>query len=158
MNESGLDEATASAVISFVERLEDGSSRFYRKLADKYPENKEAFLKFAKECEKSRTLVTRTYQETITDALEACFSFKGLKLGDYQIETTLPEKVGGADDLKTALKLEEKAVEFYVIAAELSGQLLATIPRAFRKAAETRSRRLSELKEIVKASAGSLKD
>ena len=112
MNESGSDEATTSAVISFIERLETDSSRFYREMADKYPENKETFLKFAKECDKNRMLVTRTYQETITDALEACFSFKGLKLGNYQIETILPEKVSYADNLKTALELEEKVVEF----------------------------------------------
>ncbi len=158
MNESGSDEATASAVISFVERLETDSSRFYREMADKYTKNKETFLKFAKECEKSRTLVTRTYQETITDALEACFSFKGLRLSDLHIKAVLSEKVIYTDDLKTALKLEERVVEFYVSAAERSGQLLATIPRAFKKAAETRSRRISELKEIVKASTGSLKD
>jgi hypothetical protein len=102
--------------------------------------------------------VTRTYQETITDILEACFPLKGLKFSDYQIEAILPEKVGYTDDLKTALKMEERAVEFFVSTAERSGQLLATIPRAFKKVAETRSQRISELKEIVKASAGSLKD
>jgi hypothetical protein len=111
VNESGSDEATASAVISFVERLETDSSRFYREMADKYTKNKETFLKFAKECEKSRMLVTRTYQETITDALEACFSFKGLKFGDYQIET-MPKKVGYTDDLKTAIKMEEGPLNF----------------------------------------------
>ena len=151
----GSDEATASAVISFVEKLEDDSSRFYREMADKYPENKEVFLKFAKECEKSKTLVIRTYQETITDALEACFSFNGLKLGDYQAEAALPQKSSYADDLRTAIKLEEKAAEFYANVAERSGQLLATIPRAFKKAAETRNRRMSELKEIFKVSTGS---
>ncbi len=156
MNEQSSDEATASAVISFVERLEGDSSRFYGEMADKYPENRETFVKFAKECEKSRTLVIRTYQETITDALEACFSFKGLRLSECQIETILPEKVSYVDDLKTALKLEEKAAKFYADVAERSGQLLATIPRAFKKAAETRSRRMSELKEIMKASVGSL--
>ncbi len=155
MNE-GSDEATASAVISFVEKLEDSSSRLYKGMAEKHPQNKETFLKFAKECEKSRTLIVRTYQETITDALEACFSFKGLKLGDYQAEMVLPEKSNPADDLKTAIKLEEKAAEFYADVAERSGQLLATIPRAFKKASETRSRRVIELQEISKSPEGFL--
>jgi len=154
LTEAGQDEATASAVMSFVERLEDSSSQFYREMAEKHPQNKEAFLRFAKECERTKTLIIRTYQETITDALEACFSFKGLKLGDYEAGTVLPKKSNLADDLKTTIKLEEMANTFYVDVAGRSGQLLATIPRAFKKAAETRTRRMSELKEILNASAG----
>jgi len=148
LTEAGSDEATASAVMSFVERLEDSSAQFYRGMGERHPENSEAFQRFAKECERTKTLIIRTYQETITDALEACFSFKGLKLGDCQTDTALPQKGSFADDLETAIKLEEKAAAFYADVAGLSGQLLATIPRAFRKAVETRSRRKSELEEI----------
>jgi DNA integrity scanning protein DisA with diadenylate cyclase activity len=155
LTEAGSDEATASAVMSFVERLEDSSAKFYREMAERHPENGEAFLRFAKESEKNKTLIIRTYQETITDALEACFSFKGLKLGDYEAETVLLEKNNIFDDIKIALKLEERANAFYLDVEERSAQLLATIPRAFKKAVETRTRRVSELKEILKASAGS---
>jgi len=135
--------------MSFVERLEDSSSQLYREMAERHPENNEAFLRFAKECEKTKTLIIRTYQETITDALEACFSFKGLNLSDYQAESVLPEKNNLAADLKMAIKLEEKAVAFYTDVTERSGQLLATIPRAFRKASEARNKRLIVLKEII---------
>ena len=152
MTEAGSDEATASAVMSFVERLEDSSAQFYRGMGERHPENSEAFQRFAKECERTKTLIIRTYQETITDALEACFSFKGLKLGDYETEMVLLEKSNIAGDLKTAIKLEEMANTFYVDVAGRSGQLLATIPRAFKKAAETRTRRLSELEETLKSS------
>jgi len=148
------DESTASAVMSFIERLEDSSSQLYKEMAEKHPENSETFQKFAKECEKTKTLIIRTYQETITDALEACFSFKGLRLGDYQAELVLPLKNNLAADLKMAMKLEEKAVAFYTDVTARSGELLATIPRAFKKAAETRTWRMSELEETLK----SLKD
>ena len=142
---------TASAIISFAEKLEDDSSRFYEKLAQKYPEGKEQFLSFTNESKKNKVLVIRTYQETITDALEACFSFKGLNLSDYTVETTLTEDTSYSDALKMAITLEEKASKFYLDVAERSKSLLATIPRAFRKVAERRSNRKLKLKSLLES-------
>jgi len=138
---------TASAIISFAEKLEDGSSKFYEKLAEKYPESKEIFLAFAKESKKNRVLVIRTYQETITDALEACF-IKGLNLKDYLVETTLKEGMSYFDALKMAIELEEKASKFYSDVAERSKSLLATIPSAFKKVAKRRNNRKLKLKSL----------
>jgi hypothetical protein len=132
---------TASAIINFSEKLEDGSSRFYEKLAERFVQNKELFLSFAQESRKSKVLITRTYQETITDALEACFSFKGMSLDDYVVQTMLTEGTGYGDALKEAVELEEKACKFYLDAAECGKSLLATIPRAFKKVAEVRNKR-----------------
>ena len=142
---------TASAIISFTERLEDDSSRFYEELAEKYAEGKETFLSFAKESRKNKVLVVRTYQETITDALEACFSFKGLNLSGYLAETTLTESMNYSDALRMAIELEEKASKFYLDASERSKSLLATIPRAFRKVAERRSNRKLKLKSLLES-------
>ena len=94
-------------------------------------------------------LVIRTYRETITDALEACFAFKGLNLNDYTVKTTLMEDTGYSDTLKMAIELEEKASEFYLDTAERSKSLLATIPRAFREVAERRSNRKLKLKSLL---------
>jgi len=94
-------------------------------------------------------LIIRTYQETITDALEACFSFEGLNLSDYQAETTLTEGMSYEDALKMAINLEEKTAKFYSDVAEQSGSLLATIPRIFRKVAEKRKKRECELKSLL---------
>ena len=142
---------TASAIISFAEKLEDESSKFYDKLAERYMEGKETFLSFVKESTKNKVLVIRTYQETISDALEACFSFKGLNLSDYLTETKLTEGVSYSDALKMAIQLEEKASKFYSDAAERSKSLLATIPRAFRKVAERRNNRKLKLKSLLKS-------
>ena len=139
-------EITASTVMSFAQKLEESSTFFYRTLAEKHRENQESFLAFAKESEKNKVLLTRTYQETITDALEACFSFKTLNLKDYLIETSSISGGNLANALGTAVKLEDKATKFYLDAAEQSNSFLATIPRAFRKVAETRTKR----KEILK--------
>jgi len=140
---------TASAIISFTEKLEDSSATFYEKLADRWTENKETFLNFAKESGKNKTSIVRTYRETITDALEAGFSFEGLDLRDYAVETTLAEDANYTDALGIAIELEEKAYKFYLDVAERSQSLLATIPRAFSKVAKRRDKRKLELQSML---------
>jgi len=140
---------TASTIISFAKKLEEDSSRFYERLAEKFAENRETFLSFARESERNKELVARTYQETITDALEACFSFKGLNLNDYIVETTLTEDTRYSDGLTMAVQLEVKAGKFYSDVAERSKSLLATIPRAFREVAERRNGRKLRLKSLL---------
>jgi len=142
---------TASSVISFVEKLEDDSSKFYEQLAELYTADKEIFLAFIKESRKNKLLVTRTYQETITDALEACFAFKGLNLNGYTVKTTLTEDTSYSDALEMAIELEEKASKFYLDTAERSKSLLATIPRVFRKVAERRSNLKLKLKMLLES-------
>ena len=140
---------TASVIISFAERLEDSSAALYNELAERWTENQETFLNFAKESWKNKTSVVRTYRETITDALEAGFSFEGLALSDYGVETTLAGNASYADALGIAIELEEKACKFYLDVAERSQSLLATIPRAFARVAKRRSDRKVELQALL---------
>lgn len=149
MAEPNETMTTASAIISFAEKLEEDSFRFYGELAEKYTEERETFLSFVKESEKNKVLLTRTYQETITDAIEACFSFKFLDLRDYLVETTLAEETNCKDALKRALEFEEKGSRFYMDVAERSRSLLATIPLAFRKVAEVRNKRKLKVKSLL---------
>jgi hypothetical protein len=142
---------TASAIINFSEKLEDDSSRFYEKLAERFGQNKELFLSFVQEGRKNKVLVTRTYRETITDALEACFSFKGLRVSDYAAQTDLAEGISCADALKIAVQLEEKACRFYSDAAECGRSLLATIPSAFKKVAEVRNKRKLKIASLLES-------
>lgn len=141
--------ATASAIINFAEKLEESSLSFYEKLAEKSVENKGVFLSFAEQSKRNRVLVTRTYQETITDALEACFSFKGLNLSNYIAKTNLTEDMSFPEALRIAIELEDKSSKFYSDVAEMSKSLLATIPRALRKVAETRNSRKLILKSLL---------
>lgn len=145
----GKQSVTASAVISFSEKLESDSSKFYEKLAEIYERDKETFLAFAKEGKKNTVLITRTYQETISDALEAGFSFKGLNLKNYLTETTLTKRMNYSSALETAIELEEKASKFYLDLVKCSNSLLATIPKAFKKVAERRSNRKLKLKILL---------
>ena len=136
---------TASAIIRFSTELEARSAGFYRELTARYPQHEETFAGWAEECGKSSTQVTRTYRETITDALEAGFSFAGLSLAAYEVDLDLPAGIGLDQALGKAVALEEQAIAFYQDVAERSDSLLATIPHAFRRAARTRQRRLEEL-------------
>lgn len=142
---------TTAAIISFSEELEDRSSTFYEELAERWAENKETFLTFAKDGKKNKTQVIRTYQETISDALEASYSFEGLDLRGYAVETTLAAEADYVDALKMAIALEEKACAFYLDVAERSESLLATIPRAFKRVAKKRSKRKLKLESLLKA-------
>ena len=140
---------TTAAIISFSEELEENSSDFYRALAERWPEQKDTFLAFAKEGEQNSTQVVRTYQETISDALEASYSFEGLDLAAYAVEATVEKDATYTEALKTALALEDKACAFYVEVAARSEALLATIPRAFKRVAKKRDKRKSKLQTML---------
>jgi rubrerythrin len=145
---------TASAIISFAEELEDRSTAFYEQLAEWFSEQQATFLGFAREGGKNKTLVVRTYRETISDALEACFSFEGVDLGAYRARTTgrlddVAESPDYAAALAAAIELEEQAVGFYQDVAKRSQSLMATIPMAFRRVAKTRDKRQRKLQSLL---------
>jgi rubrerythrin len=148
------ENVTTSAIISFTEELEDRSTAFYQQLAERFAEQQVTFLGFAKEGGKNKTLVVRTYRETISDALEACFSFEGIDLDAYRAGTT-----GRLDDvaaspeyaaaLAAAIELEEQVIGFYQDVAKRSQSLMATIPMAFRRVAKTREKRVHKLRSLL---------
>ncbi len=140
-------QITTSSVISFAERLEDGSAAFYEALAGQFADKKDKFLGFAKESRLNKQTIVRTYQETISDALEACFVFEGMSLQDFAPQAQ--QGATGGDSLRAAVELEDKAVKFYQETAERSQALLATIPRAFRRVADKRAKRKAELQALL---------
>ncbi len=139
---------TAAAIVSFSEQLEDRSSAFYEELARRLPEHADAFRGFAEQGQKNKVWVTRTYQETISDALEACFCFEGLSLSDYPLPSMLADDMTKEEALAAAIQLETTAAAFYLAAAERSESLLATVPAAFRRVAKRRSKRKAELEAL----------
>ena len=144
-------ELTASMVITFAGNLEDSTASFYERLAEIHAEQRQLYLGFAKDSRRSKTLVVRTYQETISDALEACFCFEGMTLEGHAPDSALPEGISLASALQRAIVLEETAIGFYTDAAERSASLLATIPGAFRRAAKTRTKRKQKLEALLES-------
>ena len=145
---------TASAIIKFAQDLEERSMRFYEELARRFGKHEETYRVFAKDSKRNGVLITRTYQETITDALEACFGFEGLDLADYHVNRVLAEDISYSEALQAAINLEEAATSFYVDAADRSESLLATIPGAFRRVAKKRGKRKVKLQVLHDAAAG----
>jgi hypothetical protein len=139
---------TAAAIISFSTDLEARSAAFYRALGWRFDAQGATLTGFADDCDKSSTTVTRTYQETVTDALETGFSFEGIVLSNYAISLDLPKGINMKEALSKAIALEETAIAFYQDVAKASESLLATIPRAFKRVARTRRRRLEKLQAL----------
>jgi len=139
---------TASAVISFVKKLETESAKFYEDLSQKYAKGKDTFLSFAKENGKNVVQIERAYYGGITDAIEGCFAFD-IESDAYTVETALAENASYADALGKAIDLEEKIGKFYSDAAEQSRALMADVPRAFTLIAKKRAKRGPELRSLL---------
>jgi rubrerythrin len=142
---------TTAAIIRFTEELEDRSSAFYEELTERWPEHKEPFQTYSRDSGKNKGWVIRTYQETISDALEANFCFEGLNLDDYVVRTTLAENTSYADALKRAIALEGMTCAFYREVAKRSESLLATIPMAFKRVAKKRGKRKVILESLLES-------
>ena len=139
---------TASAAIGFAKKLEEDSAKFYEDLSQRYVEDGDVFLSFAKENRKNVVQVTRAYYEVITDAIEGCFAFD-INPDEYTFDTELAEKASYSDALEKAMGIEEKIIEFYSDAAEQSKSLLADVPRAFTMIAKKRSGRRARLRSLL---------
>jgi hypothetical protein len=139
---------TAAVVIGFSEQLEDGSAALYEEMAQRFPAYRDAFLGLARDCGKSKVTIVRTYQETITDAIEAGYSFEGMTMPQPLFGLALGPGQSLKEALGVCIALEDKASGFYATVAELSAALLATIPSAFRRVARTRAQRKGKLEAM----------
>jgi rubrerythrin len=139
---------TASEVISFAKRLEQGSATFYEDLARRYAKDKDIFLSFAKENEKNIVQVERAYYGVISDAIEGCFSFN-IDPTEYSLKTELAEKASYSEVLDNATEIERKIIKFYSDAAEQSKPYMADVPRAFMMVAKKRGSRQLALNSLL---------
>ena len=140
---------TAAAVIRFAQEVEEKSAKFYGNCASNFKEGEETFLAFVGENKKNVILVKRAYYGVISDALEACFSFKGLTVDEYLFDAECDEKAGLPEIIKMSLEIEDKIQRFYRRAGELSESLLADVPRALKKVAEKRNERKRTLEALL---------
>ena len=139
---------TTSVVISFAQSLEERSGAYYQALAERFPQKAVTLRGYAQDCAKTSVQIARTYQETVSDALETGFSFAGLDLASHEIDWSLPAGAALAEVIALSVEREEEAIAFYTEVAAQSGGLLATIPRAFERAAKVRRRRKRELEGL----------
>jgi hypothetical protein len=138
---------TASSVISFARELEEDSAKFYQELAQRYPQNEDSFLAFAKENKKFVVQTERAYYGVISDAIEGCFAFD-LDSEKYTMEIVLTESTEQADAVSEALKIEQMITKFYTDAANQSESLMADVPRTFKLIVKKRGERAAKLESL----------
>ena len=112
---------TCSEAISLSRNLEKGSAEFYKTLAERTADNRDPFLSFAEENEKYVKQIERAYYGVISDALEGGFAFS-LNPEDYSLEIGLAGDASFEEAIQCAMKMEEKIIEFYNVAAEQSNE------------------------------------
>lgn len=139
---------TASETLSFIRGQEEKAAEFYQNLAKRYPEQTEAFASYAKDNIKYNTMVQRTYQSVISDALEGCYAFD-LESDEFVFNTDLPEGASLSEAAQKALQIEDIIVALYNKAAEQSMSLLADVPRMFKIVLKKRNDRLEKLKSLI---------
>jgi len=140
--------STASETLSFLRELEEKLALFYEDLAQRFPEQKDTFLAFAKENRKYNKQIQMAYQSVITDAIEGCYAFD-LEADEYTFDTDLPEGADLAQAAARALEIENKILACYTLGAEQSGSLLADVPRNFKIVLRKRKPRLEQLKAMA---------
>lgn len=139
---------TASETVSFVKELEEKSAIFYEALSRRHSKDKDIFLSFAHENRKYVTQIQRAYYSVITDAIEGGYAFD-LDTDDYTFEDSIPESVSYSEALERAVKIEDKILNFYTVAAEQSGSLMADVPRNFKIVAKKRKNRIPTLRSLA---------
>jgi len=144
---------TASAIITFYSRLEDQATQFYRDAAanDRYAAGQDTFLALAQENQNQKAMIRRVYQEVITDAFEACFSFPNLHEGTYRVDSEVPEALSYLEGLAKAITIEDTSYHFCTEASEKSKALLAGIPQAFHRVATRKAKRKLLLQSFLDA-------
>ena len=138
---------TASETLSFIRELEEKAAQFYEALAERFPENADNFLSFAKDNRKFNKQIQMAYQSVITDAIEGCYAFN-LESDDYAFETDLPDDASLKDAARKALEVEDKIIECYNVGTRQSESLLADVPRNFKIVVKKRKNRLETLKSL----------
>jgi hypothetical protein len=141
---------TASSFIRFYNELEDEVIGFYEKLLEdqRFSEYRDVFSSFIEESRGHKDLITRSYREVITDAMEAAFPLRSLDEGDYEVKTGSVKGQGVSDFLSDAVQVEGACRQFCLDACESLSGLLADVPEEFTLVAEKKSLRIKKLKSL----------
>jgi len=139
---------TCSGAMSLAKELENESAKFYQNLSERFTQDKDLFLSFAKQNGEYITQIERAYYGVITDAIEGCFAFN-LNPDEYALKTNLEENESYSDIVERTIEIEERIIKFYSDGAEQSKSLMADVPRAFKMVAKKRNHRPSTLRSLL---------
>ncbi len=139
---------TMSEGITLARKLENESAAFYEALAKNFSADAETYLAFAKDNKKNVAQIERAYYGVITDALEGGYALN-LEADKYIIKTDLAAGAKSADVVKQAMAMEDKIIDYYIVAAEQSRALMADVPQTFLLIAKKRKTRKEKLAELL---------
>jgi|GEM_PF-2352476 len=125
------------SIINFAVELESQDEQFYT-AALSNPEavsHKAVFEQFIKDCQKNQKNLQRARQENVTEMILENIS--DFTRAPFVIETQNPEGMKGAELLEMAGKLEERAENYYLQAAEKI-QALSEVARILKLQAKKR--------------------
>lgn len=135
---------TTSTVMRLLDEQEQASVQFYQGLAERFPAHHALWSRCAAVCAKNQVQVARSFQETISDALEVGYAFSDLSLAELNVPAaSAPHDL--AEAMSLAQALEHQAAHYYEQLADSAESLLATIPRTLRRAAENRRRNAANI-------------
>lgn len=143
-----MELSTFGTLLAFAIELEEGAARFYLDAAENvgHAGAREAFLAFARQNTNRKALLVATRQEHVTEmVLEP---INDLRRHDYEVRVGLTRGMNGAQLLKLAMAVEEKAQRFYADAATKARHLLAGVARRFARLAREKEERLHELQAL----------
>ena len=139
---------TASAVVSFAEKMENDTAEYYESLTQRFKEDRSLISSFVKENKANIVKLNKACKGVITDTNKSDAVFS-IEEGEYAIETLLPNDIEYSDALHKALAFERTIIKFYNDASEQAKGIKADIPKQFIKAARVRGNRIYEMETLV---------
>jgi len=139
---------TTSETISFIRTFENSIADFYEDLAERFPDHRDTLSSLAAETRKHVVLLERAYYSVISDALEGGYAFD-MDPDAYRFNTTLAMDVTLAEAVAQVRALEETSIDFYTLAAEQSGSLMADVPQTMKQIVKKKIRRREVIDQIT---------
>ena len=139
---------TTSETISFIRTFENSIADFYEDLAERFPDHRDTLSSLAAETRKHVVLLERAYYSEISDALEGGYAFD-MDPDAYRFNTTLAMDVTLAEAVAQVRALEETSIDFYTLAAEQSGSLMADVPQTMKQIVKKKLRRREVVDQIT---------
>ncbi len=135
------------SILKFAIDLEAKDEAFYASAISnsEFSEFKTAFEQIVSDCRKNQKTIQRVRRENVTEMiLEGISDFSS---ESYEIEHRAPDNMKSADVLEMAGKLEKRAEQYYLDAAEKI-KALSEVARALKILAKKRTVHLNNLADL----------
>jgi rubrerythrin len=128
--------------------MEEKQEKNYQKLAENFPGKADQFQKLAKDTNKHKERLKRTYRLGITDAFEVGFISSNINQENYKVKKVL--KSGSLDEaLSKIIKNEEKIIDFLEATKGSSGELIPDLVNTCDYLIRVKKRSTDKIKKMM---------